>query len=140
MTTAIIPTESGTYTAVYQNTCSCVEYDEETEGAEDAVPTEYCYGWCWNDTVQDFSHITEHLFTENSQGFRITGFPVWNGTVDGYFSASNAEQLLNNITPDRTEWRLEVTVHADHLTGRLYHHDAPMGGTITVTPFSDDRP
>jgi len=135
MTTSIIPTESGTYTAVYQNTCSCENYDPDTD---ESTPADDCHGWCWDDTVQDFANITEHLFTETSQGFRITGFPVWNGTVDGYFSARNATELLDNITPDRTEWRLEVTVHADHLTGRLYHHDAPTGGTITVTPFSED--
>lgn len=133
--TTIIPTESGTYTAIYQNTCSCEVYDPDTG---ESVPANDCYGDCWDYTTEDFANITEHLFTENNQGFRITGFPVWNGTVDGYFSARNAEELLRNITPDRTEWRLEVTVHADHLTGRLYHHDAPMGGTITVTPFSEE--
>ena len=134
-TTTIIPTESGTYTAVYQNTCSCGDWNEETD---EFTPADDCYGDCWDFTVQDFANITEHLFTENNQGFRITGFPVWNGTIDGYFSARNASELLDNITPDRTEWRLEVTVHADHLTGRLYHHDAPTGGTITVTLFSEE--
>lgn len=136
MTTSIIPTESGTYTAEYTNTCSCGVDDYDT-GVY--TPTDYCQGWCWSDTVSDFANITEHLFTESNQGFRITGFPVWNGTVDGYFSARNADELLNNITPDRTEWRLEVTVHANHLTGRLYHHDAPTGGIITVTPFSEEE-
>ncbi len=126
MTTTTIPTDTGTYTAVYQNTCSCEVYDIET-------------GECWNDIVQDFANITEHLFTEDSQGFRIVGFPVWNGTVDGYFSARNATELLNFITPNRTEWRLEVTVHADRIVARLYHHDAPTGGTMTVTPFSEDE-
>lgn len=132
--TTIIPTESGTYSAEYTNTCSCGNWDEETD---EFTPANDCYGDCWDFTVEDFANITEHLFTENSQGFRITGFPVWNGTVDGYFSARNAKELLDSITPDSTEWRLEVTVHADHLTGRLYHHDAPMGGVITVTPFSE---
>lgn len=136
MTTTIIPTESGTYSAEYTNTCSCEVWNEETD---ECVPANDCYGDCWDFTVEDFSNITEHFFSENNQGFRITGFPVWNGTIDGYFSARNASELLNAITPDRTEWRLEVTVHADHLTGRLYHHDAPMGGNIVVTPFSEEE-
>ena len=136
MTTTIIPTESGTYSAEYTNTCSCEVWNEETD---ECVPANDCYGDCWDFTVEDFANITEHLFSENSQGFRITGFPVWNGTIDGYFSARNASELLNAITPDRTEWRLELTVHADHLTGRLYHHDAPMGGNIVVTPFSEEE-
>ena len=136
--TITIPTESGTYSAVYQNTCSCGDWNEDRDEytpADDCYND--CYGDCWDFTVEDFSNITEHLFSENNQGFRITGFPVWNGTIDGYFSARNASELLNAITPDRTEWRLELTVHATHLTGRLYHHDAPTGGNITVTPFSE---
>ena len=135
MTTTIIPTESGTYTAVYQNTCSCEVYDPETD---ESTPADDCYGDCWEDTVQDFTNITEHLFTEWNQGFSIVGFPVWNGTIDGRFTARNAKELLNAMTPDRTEWRMEVTVHADRIVARLSHHDCPTGGTMTVTPISDD--
>jgi hypothetical protein len=62
---------------------------------------------------------------------------VWNGTRDGYFLARNAEELLRNITPDRTEWTLRLTVHPTHLTGVLSHHDGT--GVITVTPFSQDE-
>ena len=84
----------------------------------------------------DFEVITQHLFTENNQEFRIEGFPVWYGTIDGTFHARNAEKLLESITPDRTEWHLEVTVHETHLTGRLSHHDG--SGTITVTPIAQE--
>ena len=133
MTTRIIPTESGTYTAVYQNTCSCGNWDEETD---EFTPSNDCYGDCWDDTVQDFTNITEHLFTDNNQQFHIEGFPRWDGPVSGTFHARTAEKLLESITPDRTEWRLELTVHATHLTGVLSHHDGT--GVITVTPFSED--
>lgn len=135
MNTTTIPTESGTYTAVYQNTCSCEAYDPDTD---ESTPANDCYGDCWEDTVQDFSNITEHLFTEHNQGFSIVGFPVWNGTIDGRFTARNAEQLLNAMTPDRAEWRMEVTVHADRIVALLSHHDCPTGGTMTVTPISED--
>jgi len=133
MTTRIILTESGTYTAVYQNTCSCGNWDEETD---EFTPSNDCYGDCWDDTVQDFTNITEHLFTDNNQQFHIEGFPRWDGPVSGTFHARTAEKLLESITPDRTEWRLELTVHATHLTGVLSHHDGT--GVITVTPFSED--
>ena len=132
-TTTTIPTESGTYTATYQNTCSCQYHDAE---ADEYYPTDNCYGDCWTDTVCDFEVITQHLFTENNQEFRIEGFPVWYGTIDGTFHARNAEKLLESITPDRTEWHLEVTVHETHLTGRLSHHDG--SGTITVTPIAQE--
>jgi len=135
MTTTIIPTESGTYTATITNSCVCVTYNDDSGNWEEAPE---CWGDCWDSQVEDFEEITKHLFSYNEQGFTITGFPVWNGTIDGRFSASNPEELLRNITPDRTDWTLRLTVHATHLTGVLSHHDAPTGGNITVTPFSED--
>ena len=133
MTTNIIPTESGTYTATITNSCTCTTYNEEA-GEWEVAPE--CWGDCWSDQVEDFENITQHLFTNDNQPFRIEGFPVWYGTIDGTFHARTAEKLLESITPDRTEWRLEVTVHATHLTGVLSHHDGT--GVITVTPFSED--
>ena len=136
MTTKTILTESGTYTAEYTNECTCVTYNDDA-GDWEVAPE--CWGDCWSDQVEDFENITEHLFSDNEQGFTITGFPVWNGTRDGYFLARNAEELLRNITPDRTAWTLRLTVYPTHLTGVLSHHDAPTGGLITVTPFSQDE-
>ena len=122
-------------TTTITNTCTCVTYNEDS-GDWDEAPE--CWGDCWTDQVEYFQEITEHLFTDNNQQFRIEGFPVWDGTIDGTFHARTPEKLLESITPNRTEWRLELTVHATHLTGRLYHHDAPTGGNITVTPFGED--
>jgi hypothetical protein len=132
-TTTTIPTENETYTATLTNTCACQYHDAETD---EYHPTDNCYGDCWDDQVQDFANITEHLFTENNQEFRIEGFPVWYGTIDGTFHARTPEKLLESITPDRTEWNLEVTVHTTHLTGKLSHHDG--NGTITVTPITQE--
>ena len=128
-----IPTKSGTYTATIANSCVCVTYNDELGDLKEATE---CCGDCWSDQVAHFQEITKHLFSDDEQGFTITGFPIWNGTRDGYFLARNAEELLRNITPDRKEWRLELTVHATHLTGRLSHRDG--SGVIAVTPFSQD--
>ena len=125
-----------TTTATLTNTCTCVTYNDDS-GEWETAPE--CWGDCWSDQVEDFENITEHLFSDNEQGFTITGFPVWNGTRDGYFLARNAEELLRNITPDRTAWTLRLTVYPTHLTGVLSHHDAPTGGLITVTPLSQDE-
>ena len=48
MTNKIIPTESGTYTAVYQNTCTCVTYNDDA-GEWEVAPE--CWGDCWSDQV-----------------------------------------------------------------------------------------
>lgn len=115
------------------NECSCETYDIETG---EYHPAPDCYGDCWGETVEDFTNITEHLFTDNHQTFRITGFPVWNGTINGEFVAKNPTELLRAITPHNTAWRLEYEVTDTELVGRLSHHDAPMGGRIVVTPLS----
>ena len=116
---------------VMTNTCNCQTYDENLG---DFVPAPECWGDCWDCQVEDFTEVVEHLFTENKQAFRITGFPVWDGTVDGSFFARNAEELLEAITPSRTEWFLDIIVYQDHLTGSLSHHDGR--GVITVTPIN----
>jgi len=133
MTTNIIPTESGTYTATITNTCTCVTYNDDSGDWESAPE---CWGDCWDSQVEDFQEITAHLFTETNQEFRIEGFPRWDGPVSGTFHARTAEKLLESITPDRTEWRLELTIHENHLTGALSHHDG--SGTITVTPIAQE--
>lgn len=119
----------------YSNTCSCEAYDHETD---ETVPSHECYGYCWNNTLEDFAYITEHLFIESNQGFTITGFPVWNGTIDGRFTARNHRELLDAMTPDSTEWRLVGTVYGDRIEAVLSHHDAPTGGRIVVTPIAED--
>ena len=115
------------------NTCTCVTYNDDSGDWEEAPE---CWGDCWTDQVEYFEEITKHLFTDNNQEFRIEGFPVWYGTIDGTFHARTPEKLLESITPDRTEWRLEVTIHETHLTGALSHHDG--NGTITVTPITQE--
>ena len=64
------------------NTCACVTYNDDT-GEWSEAPE--CWGDCWNDQVEQFGFDTEHLFVEHNRGFRITGFPVWNGSIDGTF-------------------------------------------------------
>lgn len=118
---------------VMTNVCNCQIYDKNLG---DFVPTSECWTDCWQDQVDNFAEIVGHLFTENNQAFRITGFPVWDGTVDGSFFARNAEELIRAITPSRTEWYLDIIIYQGHLTGKLAHHDA--SGTITVTPINEE--
>jgi len=120
-------------TTTITNACTCVTYNDDSGDWEEAPE---CWGDCWNEQVEDFQQITEHLFTENNQEFRIEGFPRWDGPVSGTFHARTPEKLLESITPDRTEWRLELTIHENHLTGALSHHDG--SGTITVTPIAQE--
>lgn len=101
------------------NTCACQDQD-------------YCEGDCWDFALDDFESVVAPLLAGNSR-FLIRGFPVWNGTRDGEFEATDAKVFLDKITPVRAEWRLVYEVENNVLTGTLSHHDA--SGTITVTPI-----
>lgn len=103
------------------NTCTCSEPHEDNS----------CYGECWDLAFEEFEIQTEPLFKDNKVNFFIEGFPVWNGTRQGGFEASDAKTLIGEITPPRTEWSLQYSVEGEVLTGRLSHHDA--SGVITVT-------
>ena len=120
---------TNTTTAVFTNECSCEDYDIETEVS---TPSNDCYGDCWEWTTEYFGEIVTDLLSVSSK-FLIEGFPVWNGALRGVVVAHTAEELLLAITPDRTEWRLEVRGNLHHLTAILSHHDG--SGLMTVTPM-----
>jgi hypothetical protein len=120
-----------TTTAIFTNTCSCETYDESNETSS---PADDCYGDCWESTIEFFSEIVSDLLSVSDK-FLIEGFPVWNGTRRGVVVARTANELLRAITPSNTEWTLRVTGNLHHLTAILSHHDAPTGGTMTVTPM-----
>ena len=122
---------TNTTMAVFTNECSCEDYDIETEVS---TPSNDCHGDCWEWTTEYFGEIVTDLLSVSDR-FLIEGFPVWNGALRGVVVAHTAEQLLRAITPDRTEWQLEITGNLHHLTAKLSHHDAPTGGLMTVTPM-----
>lgn len=123
---------------IIRNTCSCESWNESTG---EWVPADDCYGDCWEDQQYDFELATESLFkSPNFTGsWKIQGFPVWNGTVDGMFDADTSKKLLSAITPNNTEWILRYEIIGETLTGVLSHHDAPTGGRITVTMIREEK-
>jgi len=118
------------------NGCSCVTYNEETGDWETAPE---CWGDCWDCSLEDF-HDTLSEFVDNNPTteFSITGFPVWYGRVDGYFEATTTRQLLDRITPNRTEWTLRYALNGDTLECFLSHHDGSGAMTITYRKENND--
>lgn len=114
--------------------CTCVSWDDE---ANEWLEAPECWGDCHEGDTEQFAEATTELFTNNTQGFRITGFPVWNGTVDGVFTAKDSGDLLRAITPNNGPWRLTYEVVENELRCVLSHHDAPTGGRMTVKPCED---
>lgn len=120
---------TNTTMAIFTNECSCEDYDIETEVS---TPSNDCYGDCWEWTTEYFGEIVTDLLSVSNK-FLIEGFPTWHGAVRGEVIAHTATELLRAITPDRTEWRLEVRGNLHHLTAILSHHDG--SGLMTVTPM-----
>ncbi len=120
---------TNTTMAIFTNECSCEDYDDETEVS---TPSNDCYGDCWEWTTEYFGEIVTDLLSVSNK-FLIEGFPTWHGAVRGEVIAHTATELLRAITPDRTEWRLEVRGNLHHLTAILSHHDG--SGLMTVTPM-----
>lgn len=112
-----------------QNTCACLD--------EDGAPSDDCFGDCWDEQVDLFRDLTAHLFTDHKQRFRIVGFPTWRGPVNGMCQVEDGEKLLRAMTPSRTEWRMEVGIYDDRIEADLFHHDAPTGGVMVVTPINE---
>lgn len=137
------------------NTCSCQNYDEETDTFTDATE---CYGDCWDDALYVFKHDLGEWFTNNEDGWwQVNGLPLWDGNASGVFRATpttttptlhaggsvakvvsfvntrrDIEEFVRGITV-RGEWNLRYRLDGDVLVASLSHHDVPMGRQFTVT-------
>jgi hypothetical protein len=114
------------------NQCTCVSWNETTHEYDEAPE---CWGDCYSTSVEDFEQATQELFDNHGTEWRIDGFPTWYGKQSGTFTAKNAQELLRSITPERTEWTLSYETVGNSLKCVLSHHDAPTGGSMTVTPL-----
>ena len=116
------------------NECSCQNYDADTDTFTDS---EYCYGVCWDDTLEMFSYDVADLLEKNPSGvWRIEGLPLWSGSVDGYGEATTASELLRIITVN-SSWILRYAIDNDEIHAVLSHHDVPMGGKMTISIAKD---
>jgi hypothetical protein len=116
-----------TYTNEITNLCNCELEDDDGN----IVIAEYCHG-CWEDSLYEFAEATKDIVESNGRGlWEVDGLPLWNGSVSGIAEARSAEDLLRAITV-RGEWILRYSVTDGELRCSLSHHDAPMGGRMTV--------
>lgn len=130
-----VSTDIDKYTTI-TNTCTCVSYNEDTH-EWDIAPE--CWGDCWECMFEAFSDDVQTLLDKNDElegrGYRIDGFPTWYGSTSGWFIADDARDILDSITPNRTEWTLRYTIENGELIGSLSHHDG--SGRIVVKPIGE---
>lgn len=119
----------------YTNSCECM--DENPETGEFDIPSAGCYGYCFDSVLEDFEEITSHLFKMNNTNFwRIANIRLWNGDVSGIVKADSPAKLLESMGVNSV-WNMRGTVHNDHISYSLSHHDAPMGSSSAVYIVSE---
>ena len=119
------------------NSCTCVQYDEH--GETTGEPSSYCYGDCWEDSISDFTEVTNDFRNNNETSWwRVENIRLWNGEASGYFHANTVEDIIHGMAV-RGEWIIRYSVFADRIEYSLSHHDAPMGSTSVLRGVSEDE-
>lgn len=130
-------TETPIATGEITNACTCVMVDDDGEPTDE--PTTYCYGDCWEMSVDDFTEVTKDLRESNeTDWWEVSNLRLWDGEVSGYFHADKVEELLRGMAV-RGEWIMRYSVFSDRIEYSLSHHDAPMGSATTLRAVSDEQ-
>ena len=119
----------------YTNTCSCENYDMDTD---ELTPSLDCYGDCWEYVLDDFNRLTTDLFDNNETlWWKVSNLKLWDGNHSGYGKAKDAEELLRLMTVN-SDWNIEGKVFNDRIEYSLSHHDS-MGSNTVVTMITDEQ-
>lgn len=117
------------------NQCTC---DNEAEYTS-------CYGYCWDDNVNDFYNVNEKFLNSNDTGWwRVTNLGLWDGNHSGYFyvqPTDNTWTETENIVAGMTvnsDWMMRYTPYDDRIEYSLSHHDS-MGSNTTLTAVTEEE-
>lgn len=120
----------------FTNTCTCNSYDIENDTV---IPLDYCDGSCWDDVLEDFTNITEHLFDKNeTMWWKVNNLTLWNGNHSGYIYAKTVEQLIRGMSVN-SEWTMHGQIYGEYILYSLHHHDAPMGSNTVLRIISEEQ-
>jgi hypothetical protein len=126
--------EFTTTDAEITNECQCLLW-EDGVGYDNEIPSEHCFGTCWEDALENWTDTVAD-FVRDGGDFVVDGFPLWGGSVSGFFTAKNAKEILSAITV-RGEWRLRYSVGPELIAATIWHHDVPTGGKFYVLRDDD---
>lgn len=119
------------------NECTCTTVNDY--GIEVPAMWDECDGHCWQRQVDDLDNCVTHLMQACNGWWHVDGIPMWDGTTQaGYFHAEETATLARKMGVNGA-WRAEWEARDNELVYVLYHHDAPTGGTVTLTPFTGDQ-
>jgi len=112
------------------NECTCVQ--------EDGEPQTYCYGDCWEMSVEDFTNVTEELRKANDTDYwKVEDLQLWNRKVSGYFHADKVEDILRGMAVNGS-WTIRYSVFADRIEYSCSHHDS-MGSASTLRAVTEEE-
>jgi hypothetical protein len=117
------------------NQCTC---DNEADYTS-------CYGYCWEDNVNDFYNVNEKFLNSNDTGWwRVTNLGLWDGNHSGYFYVQptdkpwvEAQNIVAGMTVN-SAWIMRYTPYDDRIEYSLSHHDS-MGSNTTLTAVSEEE-
>lgn len=117
----------------YTNTCTCQWYDSDTDEYFD---TDDCIGDCWEFVMDDFTMLTEDLFSQNkTMWWKISNLRLWDGDHQGFAYANSPAKLIQAMTVN-SAWTMRGTILNDSIEYSLSHHDSPMGSNTTLSIVS----
>ena len=94
------------------NQCTC---DNEAEYTS-------CYGYCWDDNVNDFYNVNEKFLNSNDTGWwRVTNLGLWDGNHSGYFyvqPTDNTWTETENIVAGMTALTMASSISSGVSHGR----------------------
>lgn len=124
------------YKFEYTNTCTCTYMDQDTG---ESIESSDCFGDCFWSQIEDFSNCADHLFVNNETNWwKITGFPLWSHEVSGYAYAKTPEDLIRAMTVN-SEWIMRGTILEDKIEYSLSHHDRPTGSHSIVEIITEQQ-
>jgi hypothetical protein len=120
--------------------CICTDYDDETG---EAVASEWCHGYCFNDSVDVFeelvvsplilAHPELHRFKVEGSGM---GWQRRSGTAE---IMPYARDIVSQLTING-DFRLNVSYEfGDTFTVVRYSHDEPTGASFVYTILKEDE-
>lgn len=121
--------------------CVCTAVDDEgnevLDERGDSVPSDECYGWCWDDAVYDFEDNVlgqwlAYFERDDSALLRIEGSAMGWRRLRGH-TYCVAGKTLDALAID-SDYTLAFTWHAEThaLTCVRYSHDEPTGAYFTI--------
>lgn len=129
------------YETEITNSCTCTKADEDgnevLDESGEPMPSDYCYGYCWEMAVEDYTESFLKPWLEvkgimQDSPVRVHGSAMTWLRRSGYADTS-ARGILDALSING-DYRLSITYENGDLLFTRYSHDEPTGASFTIEP------